>query len=63
MLIANDYAFHQRTGMVGKVIGYGHQIVNNSSLRTLKVLVCEQNQLGKKRFVIEDLASRWMPMK
>jgi hypothetical protein len=49
--------------MVGKVIGYGHQIVDNSSIRTLKVLVCEQNQLGKKRFIIEDLASRWMPMK
>ncbi|NJP22508.1 MAG: hypothetical protein HC763_29780 [Hydrococcus sp. CRU_1_1] len=63
MLITNDYAFHQRTGMVGKVIGYGHKVVNNSSFQTLKVLVCEQNQLGKKRFVIEDLASRWMPMK
>jgi hypothetical protein len=41
MLIVNDYAFHQGTGRVGRVIGYGHQVVNGSERRTLKV-ACER---------------------
>jgi hypothetical protein len=63
MLIVNDYAFHLRTRIVGKVIGYGHKLVNNSYLPTLRVLVSESTRLGKKYLVMEDLVSKWMPIK
>lgn len=63
MLIINDNACHQRTGMIGRVIGYGHQIVNDAYIPTLKVLVNQPLQSGKAHLIMEDLVSRWMPMK
>ena len=63
MIIVNDYAFHQKTGLIGKVIGYGHQLVNNSYSLTLKVLVREADRLDKKYVVMEDVISTWMPVK
>jgi hypothetical protein len=63
MLIVNDIAYHQGNKVVGKVVGYGHKLVNNSYLPTLRVLVKEQTRHGDRHFVIEDLASKWMPMK
>jgi hypothetical protein len=62
MLVVDDYALHQVTGEVGKVIGYGHTLIQNSYLLTLKVLIPSQNQNGKKFSIIEDLASKWMPV-
>lgn len=63
MLIVNDYAFHPRSGRSGRVIGYGSQMINDSYLPTLKVLVNEQSQIGKRHLVMEDLVSKWMPLK
>jgi hypothetical protein len=63
MMIVNDYACHQKTGLIGKVIGYGHQLVNDTYSLTLKVLVRESNQSGDKYVVMEDIASTWMPIK
>jgi hypothetical protein len=63
MLIENDFAYHQGKKVAGKVIGYGHTLVDNSYQLTLKVLIKEPNRIGKKHFVIEDLASKWMPVK
>lgn len=63
MLIVNDYAFHQSSKAVGKVIGYGHRIVDDCYLTTLKVLIPNSSQPGKKHMIVEDLISRWMPVK
>lgn len=63
MLIVDDYAFHQKTGIVGKVIGYGDKIVNDSYLQTLRVRVKQPLEGGKTHLIIEDLVSRWMPVK
>ncbi len=63
MLIVNDKAFHQRTGKMGRVIGYGHQMVNGYELRTLKVRVNEGLAAHEMHSIVEDLASRWMPLK
>jgi hypothetical protein len=63
MLIVNDYAFHQSTKVIGKVIGYGHRLVNDSYVPTLKVLIPDLSQPSKKHAIAEDLVSRWMPVK
>lgn len=63
MLIVNDYAFHTGSGRSGRVIGYGSKINKDSYLPTLKVLINEQSQLGKTHLVVEDLVSKWMPLK
>ncbi|ACK73585.1 conserved hypothetical protein [Gloeothece citriformis PCC 7424] len=63
MLIVNDFAFHLCTGRSGRVIGYGSKMINDSYLPTLKVLVNQHSQLGTSRLVMEDLVSKWMPLK
>lgn len=63
MLTPGDYALNQRTGSFGKVIGYGHQILNNVYLTTIKVLVTAKSEVSKKAFVEEDLVSAWLPIK
>ena len=63
MLTPGDYAIHQRTGSFGKVIGYGHQILNSVYLTTLKVLVTAKSEVSKKNFVEEDLVSAWLQIK
>lgn len=59
MLGIGDYAFNQRTGYIGKVIGYGHQILNVVYMPTLKVLVAEASNSRKRGFIEEDLHSTW----
>jgi len=63
MLTVDDYAVHCRTGLAGRVVGYGHQVINDAYLLTLKVLVTEATELGSKHSVREDLLTKWMPMK
>jgi hypothetical protein len=63
MLIVDDLAYHQGKELVGKVIGYGHQPSDDSYQVTLKVLVKESDREGIKHFIVEDLASKWMPVK
>lgn len=59
MFNIGDYVFNQKTGNLGKVIGYGHQMVNNAYMSTVKVLVnCATDC---KRGFVEDLFTAWIP--
>ena len=59
MFNIGDYVLNQKTGHLGKVIGYGHQIMNNVYMTTLKVLVAEATNSQKKELVVEDVVSEW----
>ncbi|MBD2168523.1 hypothetical protein H6G04_29520 [Calothrix membranacea FACHB-236] len=59
MFNIGDYVLNQKTGHLGKVIGYGHQIMNNVYTTTLKVLVDEAKNSQRKEFVVEDVISEW----
>jgi hypothetical protein len=61
MFNIGDYVFNQNTGHFGKVIGYGHQMLNSGYETTLKVLVVESETSNKRGFVQEDLYSAWVP--
>ena len=54
-----DYVLNQKTGNIGRVIGYGHQIINGVYMSTLKVLVAEAVNSQKRGFVEEELYSTW----
>lgn len=60
MFNIGDRVLNQKTGQLGKVIGYGHQILNNAYMPTLKVLMAEAADFSKLRLVEEDLYSVWM---
>jgi len=60
MFSIEDYVFNQKTGHVGKVIGYGHQLLKSGYTTTLKVLIFESGSLSQRRFVEEDLYSAWV---
>lgn len=59
MFNLGDYVLNQKTGHLGKVIGYGHQIMNDVFTTTLKVLVHEATNSQKKELVVEDVISAW----
>ena len=62
MFQVGDCVFHQKNGRSGKVVGYGHQILDSAYLPTLIVRLIGDtglNQKGQKRFV-EDLSLAWM---
>ncbi|GET42004.1 hypothetical protein [Microseira wollei] len=59
MFSVGDYVCNQKTGEIGEVIGYGHQILDSGYTTTLKVLVAQSEGYGRKRFVTEDLYSAW----
>ena len=61
MLNIGDYALHKTTGKIGQVIAYGHEIIDNAYLATLKVEVVDDAKMNKKTFV-EDVTSNWMPV-
>lgn len=61
MLSIGDFAFNSKTGRFGKVIGYGHPMIDDGYETTLKVLI-----VGAKGYidrvldrVEEDLISEW----
>ena len=58
MYTINEPVINQQTGQVGKVIGYGHEIINNVYTVTLKVLITESAN-ANKIFVVEDIISAW----
>ncbi|NJL22403.1 MAG: hypothetical protein HC895_18850 [Leptolyngbyaceae cyanobacterium SM1_3_5] len=60
MFQLNDYAQHQASGRVGKVIGFGHQMLDSVYLPTLKVRITDSNALVS---FLEDVSSAWVPMK
>lgn len=55
-----DCVLHQKTGHIGRVIGYGHEILNDVYTTTLKVLVDYAETTGKRLVVEEDLYSTWV---
>jgi hypothetical protein len=59
MFQLGDFVKHQKTGCFGKVIGYGHEIVDSVYLPTLIVRVAQAAELKQQGFV-EDLSSVWM---
>jgi hypothetical protein len=59
MYIIGDYVQHQKTGNVGEVVGYGHQIVEDVYLTTIKVRLLK----GKdQKSIVEDVLSEWTPL-
>lgn len=63
MLRIGDLAVHQQTGEFGKVIGYGHEMLNNVYQTTLKVLITNLKGSDKSSLIKEDLCSAWTQMK
>jgi hypothetical protein len=62
MFNIDEYVFNQETGKLGKVIGYGHQLINNVYTVTLKVLIDEgATNSQNKVSVVEDVISAWSP--
>lgn len=59
MFNIGDRVFNQKTGHIGKVIGYGHQMLKIGYTSTLKVLVAKGQIPGKAVAVEEDLYSAW----
>lgn len=53
MISIGDFVQNQKTGRLGKVTGYGHQMLNNVYETTLKV------QLQDNSEIAEDLFSAW----
>jgi hypothetical protein len=60
MFDVGEYVVNQKTGHLGKVIGYGHQILNGVYTTTLKVLVSDTEISGKRGVIEEDLFSEWV---
>ena len=60
MFDVGKYVVNQKTGHFGKVIGYGHQILNGVYTTTLKVLVSDPEISEKQRVIEEDLFSEWI---
>jgi hypothetical protein len=59
MFDVGEYVVNQKTGHLGKVIGYGHQIHNGVYITTLKVIVNDSAIDGKRGVIEEDLYSAW----
>ena len=59
MLNIGDRVFKQKTGHIGKVIGYGHQMLKVGYTLTIKVLIAKGQISGKAVFMEEDLYSAW----
>jgi hypothetical protein len=57
MFSIGDFALNQKTGKFGKVIGYGHQMLNDVYETTLKVLVIDA--MGYVERIEEDTYSAW----
>lgn len=59
MFSIGDYVLNEHNQHLGKVIGYGHQILDSGYTTTLKVLVDHAEDSGRKGVVEEDLYSAW----
>ncbi|MEJ6482231.1 hypothetical protein N0Y54_13015 [Nostoc punctiforme UO1] len=62
MFNIDEYVLNPRTGQVGKVIGYGHEIINNVYTITLKVLIAKTANSSNRILVLEDIVSAWILM-
>lgn len=61
MLNIGDFAQHQITGLVGQVIGYGHEVLHGVYLTTLKVRESYTQESPNRGKFVEDVYSAWMP--
>ncbi|BAY79080.1 hypothetical protein NIES25_55620 (plasmid) [Nostoc linckia NIES-25] len=59
MFNIDEYVLNSQTGQVGKVIGYGHEIINNVYTTTLKVLIAKTENYSNRLLVLEDKTSAW----
>lgn len=55
-----DVVIHRKTRRIGKIVGYGHQIVDGVYQPTLIVRNVKGMGLKRKK-VVEDLATAWRP--
>ncbi len=60
MFNVGDYVFHSKTGRFGKVIGFGHEMLNRVYETTLQVLVVDSRSGYRTSLVEEDLHSEWV---
>jgi hypothetical protein len=60
MLNIGDYALHQKTGQIGQVFGYGHQLMDGIYQTTLKVRVRKNKGNRSHSRFMEDIHSRWV---
>ena len=59
MLNIGDYTQHQKTNLLGQVVGYGHEMIEGAYLPTLKVRVIQG--AGKQQGdYFEDVSSAWV---
>lgn len=59
MFNIGDRVIHKTTGQVGKVFGYGHQMVDGAYLPTITVRILEETNIHHSSF-IEDLSCEWV---
>lgn len=59
MFNIGEQVFNWKTGNIGKVIGYGHELLDSGYLPTLKVLIAREKNSGRGGAVEEDLYSNW----
>jgi hypothetical protein len=59
MFSIGEQVLNRKTGRIGKVIGYGHEVLDSGYTPTLKVLVAGAKNSGRRGAVEEDLDSNW----
>ena len=60
MFNIGDCVLNEKTGTIGKVIGYGHQLLTEGYTTTLKVLVEHGLTPIGSEIVEEDIYSSWV---
>ena len=60
MFSIGEQVFSRKTGNTGKVIGYGHEVIDSGYTLTLKVLIDKVESSGRTTAVEEDLYSNWI---
>lgn len=58
MFNLDDCVSHKMSGYIGKVVAYGHRMVNGAYHPTIRVKITHSLTTGQPMFV-EDLASLW----
>jgi len=60
MFNVGDYVFHSKTGRFGKVIGFGHEMIDRVYETTLQVLVVDSQSAYRTSLVEEDIHTEWV---
>jgi hypothetical protein len=60
MFSIGEQVCSRKTRNVGKVIGYGHEVIDSGYTLTLKVLIAKVESPGRTTAVEEDLYSNWI---